>query len=366
MIIYKNPQYLFQKIHNFIAKLSILTARFLGFNCIKWNSELNESTLNDGKFQGFIVMLFVVVAVVTIGYIDTIAVPMLYKHDIDIVLTCLSSIISITTTVIASVLPIYKKKELISAYKTAIELGKSILPFKTDPLMDKKFVRKVLAKIFIDTLCFIDYALLICFGTLYFDDVNVILMMLRIIIIIPQICVLMFPMTIILIAFTFASHLIKIISLRVRKIIEKIEELYVQKEIHSTNARFIMDCCALSDDLEYLSECYCKVIQFANNIIKILEKYLLFFCLYIFLLIVTQATNVYSDVFYDSQEANIIQTSFFLLILSLLHFLVYGPQKILKRTKKLQEIVNSLLLEEMEPRLDKSVRNFFGFTANIN
>lgn len=357
MILYKNPQFFSQKLHNRIAKLSILVARFLGFTCIQWNSNLDKTNLEDGgRIQGFIVMLLVILCSVSIVVLDRVAVAVVYKYAIDLVLVYLSSMATIILAVIGSIIPVYKKKELIQSYKTAIELGNSILPLKVHPLMDKKFVRKVAMFVIHGILCTINYALIIFYSAIQFDGSFIPLMILRIIFIIPQFLVVMFPLSIILISFTFASHLIKIISLRVRKIVSKIEIMYREKiETQSSDARFMVDCCAMSDDLEYLSECYCKVIEFANHVFQTLEIFMLFYCLQMFLLIISQATSVYSAVFDYSQKANVIQIALFLFSASLLHFFVYGPQKVIKRSKKLQEIVNSLLLEETEPRLDKSV-----------
>lgn len=357
MIFYKNPQFFFQKLHNVIAKFLIFLARFLGLTCIQLTSALDETNVKGGRIQGLVVIFITVLSIILIVFLDTFVVPVVYQRSIDLVLIYLSALASLVSTIVGSFLPVYKKKEFILAYKTAIALGNSILPLKAHPLMDKKFLKKVATLFLVVILCFFNYSMMIFYGAILMDG-ELIMVLFRISITIPQFMVLMFPICIILISFTFASHLIKIISMRVRKIVSKIEMLYRQKETNSTNARFMMDCCVLSDDLEYLSECYCKVIKFTNHIFKTIETFILFYCLYIFLLIISQATSFYSGVFGITEEGNIIQMCFFLLTLSLLHFLVYGPQKIIKRSKKLQEIVNSLLLEETEPRLDKSVKTF--------
>lgn len=359
MILHKNPQYFFQKIHNFIKNGLILISRVLGFTCIQWNSELNLQYKNNGKLQGKVVMIFSIICCFLAAYLDAIAVRVIYRHKIDLVLNILANITSIVVSLISATLPVIKRNELIEAYQTARVLGKSLIPFKTDPLMDKKFLRKVFVKIIIDTLAYLNFTALIVLG-FYFDFIFTLtssfLGMLRILIVLPQIVLIFFPLIISLVTFTFAAHLIKIISIETLKITKRIRELYESGEICLSNAKLMMNCCQMSDDLEFLSEHYCKVMNFANSMIKILQEYLLSFCLYIFLLFVSQATSVYSDVFGDKMRGNAIQSSFFLLSLSMLHFLTYGPQKILKRSKKLQEIINSLLIEETEPRLDRSVR----------
>lgn len=286
--------------------------------------------------------------------LDVKAVNLIYKHQIDLVVAHLTSLAALVTTLIGSIMPIYKKQEFISLYQKAIELGDLILPLKKDPFMDKKFVYKVAFRVSNDILYFVVLSFIIVFAGVNFA--NIFLILFRIFLVFPQCLLLMFPLNLALICFTFAAHLIKIISLKVRKIVEKIKVLHEEKMENVSNARFMMDCCTLSDDLEFLSESYCKVIAFASHVMKTLQVYLLFFCLTIFLMIIKHATSIYSGVFGDSTEAGTTQIIMFCLTSIFVHFLVYGPQKIIKRSKKLQEIVNSLLLEETETRLDKSVR----------
>lgn len=159
----------------------------------------------------------------------------------------------------------------------------------------------------------------------------------------------------------FAAHLMLVITNEMKGILRKWN--WINRNRRRLKPGLYLDeLWKLSERINYLSFSYFEVMKFVQTMVSIAQISLLLIVCNVFLSIITDTGNLYMRALRKTPEPKVLMEmiiffGFLLFALNELYFMNYGPQKLLNRVKKLQELVSSASMASGrgDNRVDKSV-----------
>lgn len=351
MVYYKNPNFLYQHIHNILAKFIVVVLKVTGIVDIE-----SGTKVKNAKQRIVLSVLFSLFFTIFDICFTIIFIPLNRNMSLDSMLALLQLAVSRLTLIVTTLNPILKLTQIEKLYKSAIEINDFVSTYNQRESFndDKWFVYHALIKLVFDisvSLIFVVTAV----GQGLAINIDLILLFLHALTFIHHLFMLTIPITISLIIYLYAAYLSKIILIKTQR--NAVQLKNINENLIQSRVWFMNESCALSDKLQHLAECYSKVDAFSKRAIKILEPSLLISCSYTFLLMINQtamAMTIFQIGFYGVPY---LQLAFICHAFNMLIYVVYGPQILLKRSEKLLVTVTSLTTRKSETRMDDKVRN---------
>lgn len=363
-LLYSNPLNYIQKLQNFITKFVIVIGYILGFFPYKWCSYRQQYFLRSKTHQVLSVISIVSTIISSFSSLYTYKnyiFGTFIKSKIDVILNLLSVSQFFVSVILACLTSLLNRIKVLKSFNKIIFLKKNVLKLNKNPHLDTKYFKLFMYR-------WVVGALIVASISFFTDEAAAIVMdghscgILSLVVFSVQYTWYTASVTALLCCSLFASHLVRVITIDLKEILQRLRRLKRWNKIKP--GQFMFELCELSDRIDYLGFCHFEIIQFVQMLTSLAEISLLGIACNIFTSIITDTANIYLGLFRkdsaENEQSHVeLMTSFAYLWFAFneLYFMNVGPQELLNRMLKLQRVVGtaSTLIKKGNDHVDKSV-----------